>query len=412
MRALPLILIILLILGCAKKSGSDAVTIKDGLIEINVTRAFEDQRDFAMSDLVEDVELLYLESTPESYFDQARVLQFGKKYIMLTSYRLNKIYLFERKGKFIRTIGQEGQGPEEYNRGVYAVMDPAEKNIIVMDYFSKKIIRYGTDGKYIKHRDYSEEFPEWPYQEAPFFIDDDHFAFARSRPRTQIDDYHTLYVYDLDLNLVKRILPRPNNDSLCLNSLSYISQDVGFEGPYYWESFSDTMYYLNDDMEAKPAYSFVITDHKYPLEVMKGGSRGSSDEENYYKLGGVTDLPGYLMAWGILETSCWLVYDKKERDAFVVAEPVECQKPINTWITHWIRNDVYGLQTSIQNYHREENIMVDVVYPEWVPELSDVDCIRELDVTHPEIRDELCDFVENWSGEELPVLVIMHLKGR
>ena len=408
-NVLTLISLTVISLGCEKKSNSDSVIINDGIVEINVLKAFEDHRDFPLSKLVKDVELLKLESTHESYFENANTLQVGDKYILISCTNQNKVYLFNRSGKFIRTIGRFGAGPGEYNRGTFVTMCPSEENIILVDFMSKKIVRYGIDGTFIKQKDISGFCSNWPTQTAPFFIDKSHFAFSRSRPYAQVDNFYTIYVLDLELNLVNKFLPHPNNDSLCLSNLFHRTQSIGPNGPYYWETFTDTLFYLSSYSPPIPAYSFVIDKNKHTLKSLKDRNMNQKDED-LYQIGGIIDLTKYLVCWCKLETSCWLIYDKKNQEAFVTYTSVECQKPINTWINGWIKNDVYGFQPSFQSQNPDNNTIATIFNPAYIEATTSVSCINDLEVTHPETRDQLVDFCQNYSGDELPILIIMHLK--
>lgn len=400
---------LLLLVACSPKAANEAVTIHDGLTEINVLKAYEDKRDVPLSQFVKDVELVYLESTPESYFDQARSLKVGKKFIMIADYAQNKVFLFEREtGKFLRTIGRKGGGPGEYNYAMLATMDPLEKYIVITDFSKRKILLFSTDGTFLRERDISKECPTWISQDQPSFLDEEHFAFSVDRPRAAMDDFHSVYVYDLELNLVNRLVPRMNDEDLLI-PLTHRTLAVGAEGPFYWEMVSDTMYYFSVEGKAKPAYHFAI-DKNQPTAESLNAMVSASERELKYQLGGVVDMKRYLYAWSILETSAILVYDKKEKEAYVIAEPVPCRETVNTWMTHWVRNDVYGFHSFLVNYHPEENIAVVTFNPAYIEQVEDLKCIRCLEVTHPEIRDELADLVEEGIGDGLPVVVLMYLR--
>lgn len=60
----------------------------------------------------------------------------------------NRIQVFDNMGKYLRTIGKEGQGPGELNAPVRLQIDEETGHIFVTDR-SKRIIIYDEEGKYI-----------------------------------------------------------------------------------------------------------------------------------------------------------------------------------------------------------------------------------------------------------------------
>jgi len=403
---LSLLIMVCLFLSCSNKDQSGMNT---NIIEIDVIEASKDVRDFKLSNIVRDIEIIELESIVESFFRNSRSLTIGEKYICSSCDHEERVLLFSRNGKFLRIIGSVGKGPGEYEDPWFTVMDPNEKFIIVCDYIKKKIIKYSIDGKFIKEKKIINENPTM-IDDQPVFIDDKHFAVRVRRPNKPMDDFNSVYIYDLDLNLIDKMVHRSNNDQLILPRLFYANLESGFDGHYFWEAYTDTLYYIDINKDPRPQYHFLLDKKQAPLDYYKGKLQAPGIND-YYKIGGVTDIKDYLIAWTILDKPYNIVYDKRKKESFSVSSPFECINTSNTWFTHGWDNDVFGIDgVWLSKYNKENNYVITILYLERFVDNGDLQCIRDKKVKMPEKRDQIVEMIENSTGEELPLIVLMYLK--
>ncbi|MDH5466482.1 MAG: 6-bladed beta-propeller [Candidatus Aminicenantes bacterium] len=61
----------------------------------------------------------------------------------------HRLQVFDKNGKYLRTIGKRGQGPGEFNTPLCLQLDDETGNIFVTDYMSMTIIIFEKEGKYI-----------------------------------------------------------------------------------------------------------------------------------------------------------------------------------------------------------------------------------------------------------------------
>lgn len=61
----------------------------------------------------------------------------------------HRLQLFDKNGKYLRTIGKKGQGPGEFNSPTSLQLDDETGNIFVKDNMLRKIIIFEKEGKYI-----------------------------------------------------------------------------------------------------------------------------------------------------------------------------------------------------------------------------------------------------------------------
>lgn len=100
------------------------------------------------SDILDDVELVKLESSDEATVGQGFVWVTYKRILI---YSDGVVKQFDRSGKYLGKVGAKGNGPGEYTIAPY-YMDVDEKagRIYLMQYGAKDISVYNTSGEYIE----------------------------------------------------------------------------------------------------------------------------------------------------------------------------------------------------------------------------------------------------------------------
>ena len=86
------------------------------------------------------------------------------------------------------------------------------------------------------------------------FINDDQFVVLMRRPIRPADGYASMLMFDEDLNLVKEILPRANDENLCLSTNPHGVFGLGEKRMTFWEPFLDTLYSITPEGEAIPTH--------------------------------------------------------------------------------------------------------------------------------------------------------------
>lgn len=111
------------------------------------------------------------------------------------------IYLFDRKGKFIRKIGQKGQGPGEYGNVASVSIDEELREILVATDGKEELMKFSYDGTYSKFVDISSS-------QSFVFHNDILFAHKASVYFwTGAEDSNQLTVYDVKGNILNQFHP-------------------------------------------------------------------------------------------------------------------------------------------------------------------------------------------------------------
>ena len=121
-------------------------------IEIKIDPKNMPEGNLRMSDLIESVEYIPLETTDKCLIGDGVRYDFNDEYIVAGDVNGEEFYLFNRKGKFIRAIGGRGGGPEEFTYIGALWLNPDDRTIMVDD---GKILHFDYKGNCL----YRTSFP-------------------------------------------------------------------------------------------------------------------------------------------------------------------------------------------------------------------------------------------------------------
>jgi hypothetical protein len=113
----------------------------------------------SLSEIVEEVTAVELELTDKSLINTdyvERIIVLDNELIVSD---ISKIFVFSREGKFLRTIGSNGQGPGEYSHIQNLAVDEEGKRLFVTS-SGEKIIVYDLNGKFLKETNVLSTTPE------------------------------------------------------------------------------------------------------------------------------------------------------------------------------------------------------------------------------------------------------------
>ena len=380
----------------------------EGLIHIDVLEAFDDQRSMKLSDFVKEVEFIPLESTKESYFRLAYDYTVGKKYIMVADGERAQLVLFDRKGRFIRTIGKAGKGPGEFNQPRKAVMDPKEEFIYIADPHANKLVKYSIEGEFIKEISTIDISPA-RYISGIVFINETEFVLVNRRPYSPMVGFASLPVFDEDLNLVEDLLPRANDENLIINVHPHSILTVNPDRMTFWEPFLDTLYTITTTGKAIPTHVIGFSKGGPTREFISTNINPNTSSEN--SITSITDDGQYFHIRGKKKRERFTVlYNQKTREIFEVSGASPCDTS-GAFSFACLENDIYGVGTlPIGRYSKSIDRFVTWATMEWVAEYYDLDCIRNKKVKYPQLRDRFLEIAEDPKAEYQKIIVLMKLK--
>lgn len=121
---------------------------KDGLKTIEIIPSKIETGDLKLSNLITSIEYIPLETTDECLIGNIGSYDISEKYILVYCRQGKTLALFDRKGKFLRTISRHGQGPEEFISIKGLKLDEQKNLIIINDIVGIKF--FDLQGKFLR----------------------------------------------------------------------------------------------------------------------------------------------------------------------------------------------------------------------------------------------------------------------
>lgn len=378
-------------------------TVEDNtVVHIDLDEALKNPSDFKLSDIVKAAEIIQLDSVKDAYFGNAGGLTITDNYICFACDQQKRVYLFSRDGKFIRHFGRVGKGPGEFVWPNTVSVSPNEKYIVVGDMQARKILLYEIGGKFIRERSLRKDTPGFTYSEI-LFADNENILVAIRRPGKLDTPYSSVINYDLDLNVVSNILQKPVDTKGDFNNLMYQSMGRRDNGFYFWETMMDTIYSFDLNGNERP---------EYVIDLKNKTGYIYEDPAKSVLCMAVNFFPGFIRIHTVInQDNKIFMHHIKSGETKVINHKVDCMVDNNSWITESIPNDVYGVEpVFISGFNPEKKEAYSLIRPGWTAGTSDLDCIRNKKVTHPDIRDQYLEICENTMDDQQSAILILKLK--
>ena len=234
-------------------------------IEIKIDPKNMPEGDLRMSDLIESVEYIPLETTDECLIGDGVRYDFNDEYIIAGDLHGEAVYLFNRKGKFIRAIGGKGPGPQEFTYIGKLWINSEDQNIMVS---CGKILHFNYKGDYL----YTTSFPMDDRECDRYF----HGNFLRVAESYLLRDssYYVFNLFDTKGRFVKeaiRSVPIPLiADKKWRIALRVIPIERSYEydnAIHVRETMNDTIYRIDGLNNFIPEYVFNLGKYRLTPEI-------------------------------------------------------------------------------------------------------------------------------------------------
>ena len=117
---------------------------------INLSKNVKEVQQLNLSDAVERVEIVKLETTDESILSNIHYVKVTSNDIWVKHYKDYRIFRFSRNGKFLNTVGKIGQGPGEYVQSANFQLNDTNKEIYIQS-TTNGILAYDYDGNFKRY---------------------------------------------------------------------------------------------------------------------------------------------------------------------------------------------------------------------------------------------------------------------
>ena len=244
MKHFYLLVLVLLISGC----WSDK-TEEIGRIGINKNES----DGISIDDIFADYKFISLEATDSSLVGSPRKIVLKNDLIFVSDGK--NLFQFTTDGKHLRTLNRYGRGPEEY----LSIWDfiVSDKEIVVWDQNSRKIVRYSLENIHINSYNLDR------FAASIYLIDNDKVLFSSSY---QGDDEYKFMVCDLEtMEVVAKFHPISKAQTTYRHIMNQDNYYVYKNALLFHELMSNHIYEI-DNYEFKPVYYIDIYGKNPPEE--------------------------------------------------------------------------------------------------------------------------------------------------
>jgi len=253
-------IIIVLVLSCnSNKSKEDKIKIDLSNYKNTIN----------LSEFVDSLSYIQLETNDSCLISEIEYLSVADKKIFIKDVKSGGILIFNTNGRFISKLNKFGSGPGEFNRIHSFDINNKNKNILIHDDLSKRLISYSYDGKFltqIKIKEYIRDFA---------LVGNDKFVFLRPDGYINTNDRNGIWYANIMGDFEKTIIKGSTKNSLFIRGAELCCKMQ--DSVYYYDMYTDKVFCIKNDI-VKCIYSFNLM-QKTPHEIL---SNPNGKLNNYF----------------------------------------------------------------------------------------------------------------------------------
>ena len=125
-------------------------------IVLNSTSDIDLKFEYPLEKISDSVVPIPLETNDQCLIKEITDIQESKGFLWIVSD--GKLYQFTSNGRFVKMIGTVGQGPEEYISVWDMQVNNQQEQVVILDYFGRKIMTYNFDGQLLSAQSLPEGY--------------------------------------------------------------------------------------------------------------------------------------------------------------------------------------------------------------------------------------------------------------
>ena len=393
-------------------SCSSQSQIDDSLLRIDFSK-FDSRKHLLASEVVSEIEYVTLETSSNCLIGEAFTFFISENYIL--TFSNSNCFLFSREGKFIRSIGQKGNGPSDYGGGSnYRVMidEKSEMVYLILNFF--EIVAYRITGEFVKKLTVNELSDKIKvnhrYISFDFWKDNLFCAHINLSGKEQ----YRFCIFTLEGEIIKLF---PNNiffDADRLRQIFLGGVYFSNEHIFFKQGYSDTIFRLSDTFELVPAIVFDLPGKKIPENV-----RYQIRYDEFCYIQGISVFENYLFLKNSNNSYDYL-YDLKNNRLIAFESDPLLRKvlplpdgTLREFSLRGLKNDIDGGLPLLPAYasHIQNNQQMVCVYQSYLlKEQLTEDHFARCDIKDREAHKRLQSLLANLDEEDNPVIMIATLK--
>ena len=395
-----------------KQSQEENVQQEKSFYTIDLSKDFSgsDNQTLLLSDIVEDVEYVKLETTDDCLLaGTARVFITNDDIYTLNNYSDYKLLRFDRKtGKFISQIGSIGQGPKEMIQPCFVFAK--DSLVYVTSTSMDKIYVYTNENQFVRSVPFCKDRSSFEDGVGQTISVIDHQYIVRHPGQLQASfNYNQYIAVDvIDMNSNRLFAMRDTSDVYgIMLTLDWDPVRWYYKGNINFYNEPDRTVYAVTKDSIIPRYHFNLGDNKWP--VMDG--KLTKEFFKYIKFKSFRETEDYLyLYWNQSQKGYFARFNKK-------TETLDVQEQGKFWGAGWhlgvpgLKNDINGCNRSVDfiGLMDEQSSIVQMFSASGKEDYIKV-LNESTDVKFPEKRQQLLKLLEEMGEEDNQILAIYKLK--
>lgn len=230
---------------------------------IDLINNLDHKKDFFLSDLVEDISYIPLETNPECLLGWANVIPAGENLLVAPSDQ-TPLLLFDNEGNYIRKIGSIGKGPGEYLNFVFNTQYLEQnQHIYILCSGLMKVLEYDTKGLLISEFKLTEQTSGL-------------FTFHNNLHLTYNSSLYTYNSIKGNKSLIDslgelvKMIPQNYQDGMGFEGILSSGNCLITEQqtPVFYSTYSDTLFEIKPTGDRVPYIIFNFGDKIFPKELL------------------------------------------------------------------------------------------------------------------------------------------------
>ena len=380
--------------------------------ELDLSKDFSgsDNQTLLLSDIVEDVEYVKLETTDDCLLaGTARVFITNDDIYTLNKYSDYKLLRFDRKtGKFISQIGSIGQGPKEMINPCFVFAK--DSLVYVTSTSTDKVYVYTNENQFIRSVPFCKDRSSFEDGVGQTISVIDHQYIVRHPGQLQSQFNYNQYMAAevIDMNSNRLLAMRDTSDVYgIMLTLDWDPVRWYYKGNINFYNEPDRTVYAVTKDSIIPRYHFNLGDNKFPITT----ERLTMEYIKHIKFKSFRETEDYLyLYWNQSEKGYFARFNKK-------TETLDVQEQGKFWGAGWhlgvpgLKNDIDGCNRNVDfiRLMDEQSSIVNMISASGKEDYIKV--LKESqEVKFPEKRQQLLKLLEEMGEEDNQILAIYKLK--
>lgn len=397
-----------------KQSQEENVQQEKSFYTIDLSKDFSgsDNQTLLLSDIVEDVEYVKLETTDDCLVagnSAARIFATDEDIYILNDYSDDKLLRFDREtGKFITQIGSLGQGPKEMLNPNFVFAK--DSMVYVTSTMSDKVYVYTNENQFVRSVPFCKDRSslEDGVGETISVIDHQYIVRHPGQLQSKLNYNQYIAAEVIDMNSNRLFAMRDTSDVYgIMLKLDWDPIRWYYKGNINFYNEPDRTVYAVTKDSIIPRYHFNLGENKFPITTEKL----TKEHFKYIKFRSFRETEDYLyLCWTQSQKGYFARFNKK-------TEVLDVQEQEKFWGAAWhlrvpgLKNDIDGCNRDIDFrilMDEQSSIMV------MISSTEKEDYIKVLkesqEVKFPEKRQQLLKLLEEMGEEDNQILAIYKLK--